>query len=229
LLGGKKGGCVIVRDPIIISSPPRSGTTMLVGLLHKHGLWVGTAGITPYAQTNSLFGSENIEIKNLMKGLAKSIGYKNWNIPLPQLDSVGERAYITYNRISEIVPEQTPWLVKTAWTLIFGELWMKMFPEAKWLFVVRPIEDVIDSVKRHPAMKKRNISVVRKFIEALQDKQHFLSEQSINYLFVDANKIVEGDLIACEKLFSFCELDFDPIIFKGWIKPSMWHKDMKIC
>jgi hypothetical protein len=198
---------------------------MLAGLLHKHGLWVGNADITPYKNTNSAFGSENTEIKTLMKSLAESIDYKNWSVPLPQLDSVGERAFVLRDRISEIVPDQTPWLVKTAWTLIFGDLWVQMFPNAKWLFITRPIDDIVDSVNRHPMMGKRRNRVVKKFIKALHDKQHELSLKPIDYLFVDINFIIEKDPVICKNLFAFCDVVMNTSVFDEWIKPDMWHGD----
>ena len=58
---------MIRQDPILIAAPPRSGTTMLAGLLYYHGMWVGRSRTTMYPGTNSEFGSENIDIKNIMK------------------------------------------------------------------------------------------------------------------------------------------------------------------
>ena len=56
---------MIRRDPILIAAPPRSGTTMLAGLFYKHGVWVGRTCTTMYPETNSDFGSENIDISKI--------------------------------------------------------------------------------------------------------------------------------------------------------------------
>ena len=58
---------MINQKPILIAGCPRSGTTMLAGLLHYHGVWVGRSRTTMYPGSNSNFGSENLDIKEIMK------------------------------------------------------------------------------------------------------------------------------------------------------------------
>ena len=71
-------------DPILIAGPPRSGITMMSGIFHYHGVWIGPARTTKYPKSNSSLGTENIDIKKYLKSLLD--GYKNWNTPLPDID-----------------------------------------------------------------------------------------------------------------------------------------------
>ena len=64
----------MLKQPVIIASPPRSGTTMLAGLLHHHGLWIGNARVTHFKQTNSDLGTENIEIQS--RGTTQEVNKK---------------------------------------------------------------------------------------------------------------------------------------------------------
>jgi len=204
-----------MHNPILIASPPRSGTTMIAGLLHHHGAWVGKAGVTKYKKTNSDFGSENIEIKRYLKMLL--IGYKNWSVPLPDI----KKAMKFKENILSLVNTDGPWLVKTSNILLTWQLWNEAFPQATWLFIDRSSEAVINSVLRHPRMGRRHIRKIEKFVMALQLRQRYVSQYVNNYMFVNVDEIIKtGD---AEKVVTFCGLTYDPSIAENWIKQEMWH------
>ena len=195
---------------------------MLAGLLYQHGLWIGNSRVTKYKETNSDFGSENTEIKELMKGYAKRIRYQNWYLPLPESPDAADHLL---ERVSEIVPDDTKWLVKTSWTLIFGEIWTEAFPEAKWLFVRRKVGDIVSSISRHPVMRRHSPNQTIPFIKALHYKQNKLTKviSPERFLFVDVDKIVLKDSEECNRLFRFCDLELNKSALNSWIKSDMWH------
>jgi len=208
-------------DPILIAGPPRSGTTMMAGLLYHHGVWVGNARTTNHPGTNpSDFGSENLDIKELMKSEAKRIGYKNWKVPLP--DDVELRPDLK-DRIDEIVPNDLQWLVKTSWTLIFYRFWRKAYPRARWLIVRRPIPMIMDSMQRHPAMRKRHPDERLAFIKALHNRQLETIrtlESEDDFFTVDVEKIAVRDKLECERLFEYLRIPINWEAINRWIKPS---------
>jgi hypothetical protein len=197
---------------------------MIAGLLHKHGVWVGNTRTTHFPGTNpDDFGSENLDIKAIMKEEAKRIGYKNWCVPLP------DNANIDLKRKKEIdvlLPEKQRWLVKTSWTLAFYRFWMCAYPKALWVFPKRKLKSIIDSMNRHPSMRRRPINMRTKFIEALHERQKLVASLLPNsqYLFVDAYKISRKYLDETEILFAFLRLPIDWKKVSEWIQPENFKK-----
>lgn len=194
---------------------------MMAGLLYQHGVWVGNARETMYPGTNPKgFGSENLDIKALMKSEAERIGYKNWHVPLP--DDVRLRSDLK-ERIDEIAPDDTPWLVKTSWTLVFYRFWHKAYPDARWLFVWRSKKMIMDSMERHPSMRRRPERQRLRFIIALHQRQLEtirMLEHEDHFLTVNINKISVRDKIECERLFNYLDIPVNWEKIHAWIDPK---------
>jgi hypothetical protein len=207
------------QKPILIAGPPRSGTTMLAGLIGKHSVWVGRSRTTMYLGTNPEFGSENIDIKYLMKQEAKKAGYKNWTILLPKWN-------IDVNKLKDeielnILPDKQKWLIKTSWTLIFWEFWSAAYPDAYWIFPVRPFAGILDSINRHPSMRRRPTAMKSGFVRSLHKRQKEIHSIVNNSLFVNVNKIVKKDKNEINKLFNFLDIELDWNIVESWIDPDL--------
>lgn len=217
----------MIKQPIIVAAPARSGTTMIAGLLVKHGVWIGNAKVTKHPQTNVSFGTENIELKNVMKSIAKEIGYRNRQTPLPRVDEVKEKAARLRKEAERIVPKDTTWLVKTSWTLILSEIWQEAFPDARWVFVEREPRMIMNSMKRHPQMSRhvRNRRQISRFIQLLHLRQARIATTLNNnqYLFVHAGLVVAKDIEVCERLLAFCGLKLNEKVLDNWIEPERWH------
>jgi len=213
---------MIRQDPILIAGSPRSGTMLLAGLIHYHGVWVGRARTTMYPGTNSNFGSENIDIKNVMKGLAAKAEYKNWTTPFPPSNFVDrEEALFIKKDIEEIVPEDTPWLVKTSWCLIFWKFWVMAYPNAKWIFPTRDTLKIMDSMNRHPGMRKHPDKEKSQYIAHLLRAASAAIDYKVNYTFVDMEGLADRDPGVIGDLFRFLEIKPDYDVIKDWIKPEM--------
>ena len=210
------------QKPILIAGPPRSGTTMLAGLIGKHSVWVGRSRTTMYSGTNPEFGSENIDIKYLMKQEAKKAGYKNWTIPLPKWN-------IDVNKLKDeielnILPDKQKWLIKTSWTLIFWEFWNAAYPDAYWIFPVRPFMGILDSINRHPSMRRHPTAMKNNFVRTLHRQQKEVHSIVNNGLFVNINRIAKKDKGEIRKLFNFLNIELDWYIVEQWIDPKLFKQ-----
>ena len=214
---------MIRQNPILIAAPPRSGTTMLAGLLHYHGVWVGRSRTTMYPGTNSDFGSENIDIKNIMKGLAAKADYTNWETPFPNPSVNGTMMTreVTKDKIEKFVPQDIPWLVKTSWCLIFWKFWRTAYPNAKWIFPTRDTLKIVDSMNRHPGMRKRKDGVKRQYIANLLRNASDVIDSKANYTFVDMEGLADREPAVIGDLFRFLEIKPDYKVIQDWIKPEM--------
>lgn len=213
---------MVNQRPILIAAPPRSGTTMLAGLLHKHGVWVGNARKTWFKGSNSDFGSENQDIKAIMKREAGKINYKNWTVPLPNYLNQGEKEVIRIKEeIESFVPGNSLWLVKTSWTLVFCAFWSQAYPNTKWVFPIRSPLSILNSMNRHPRMCKRPYSMKKNFIRALKNRQREVSQGVRNFLFIDVCKIANKDTNELDKLFTYLKIPISWQTVDDWIKPKM--------
>lgn len=191
-------------EPIFVAGPARCGTTMLTGLLHYHGAWVGEAKVTQNPETNSLFGSENVHIKATLK---------NWSNPNPQR---------LRDAVLALVKTDGPWVVKTPQLLVKNRLLIEAFPEALWLLPRRPIEDIVASALRHPGM--RGTPERRRQIA----NNHLLMQGEVRrsanwWMDVDVDALARGDMAVAREAVEFAGLDFKEEVAAAWIKPEMWH------
>jgi len=211
---------MIRQDPILIAAPPRSGTTLLAGLLHYHGVWVGRSRLTMYPGTNSEFGSENIDIKNIFKTAAAKIPYKNWETPFPALSS----CRFLKKEIEAFVPEDTPWLVKTSWCLIYWRFWVTAYPNAKWVFPTRDTLKIVDSMNRHPGMRKHPDGQKHQYIANLLRAASSVIDNGVDYTFVNMEGLADREPDVIESLFEFLEIKPDYNVINDWIKPEMFKR-----
>jgi len=212
----------IDQRPIFIAGPPRCGTTMLAGLLNIHGVWVGQARTTWYPGTNPEFGSENQDIKAIMKREAAKIGYRNWTVPIPEDMSMDEDYYeMIKNELKrDILPNDERWLVKTSWTLMFYKFWMWAWPDALWVLTQRDVKYVLNSMNRHPRMARRPENMKRNFIEALQERQRQVLGRANSTLSVDVFKVSQGSTEEIQQLFDFVKIKVDLRKVRQWIQPG---------
>ena len=212
---------MVDQFPILIAGPPRAGTTMLAGLIAPHDIWVGRARTTWFPGTNPPFPAENQDIKDLMKQEAKRCGYRNWDTPLPEQS---EDWRYGKEQIEMFVPDNQRWLVKTTWTVIWWKFWNKAYPEARWILPYRELNSVMDSISRHPGMCRRPKNTVRRFIQAIHERQRELSHL-VNYSHeVDVYKVSQRNGKEIESLFEFMGIPCDWLKINEWIKPGRLKK-----
>jgi len=151
------------NSPIIVTGCARSGTSLVAGVLHYCGAWIGKCtGPTkhnPRGQFENEFIRDELTKPFLRSMKADPMGQD----PLPLLDwqsvhmvqGVGWR-----NRVLEAMESQgykgdQPWMFKGAKACLIWPIWQEAFPKAKWVVVRRPDEKIIDSCMRTSFMRKR--------------------------------------------------------------------------
>lgn len=214
----------IDQKPIFIAGPPRSGTIMLAGLLVRHGVWVGRARTTDYPGTNPPMAVENLDIKELMKREATKVGYRNWRVPFPE-DALMERADYFKKEIEKFIPVDTRWMVKTSWLLTFDEFWRAAYPHAYWILPVRSEKMIMDSMNRHPSMRRHPDNMKRKFIRALHARQEKVFNSGCNCIRGNVNKISRRNRGDIQALFDFLNMKVDWRIVDEWIDPKLLKRN----
>lgn len=202
---------MVDQKPILIAGPPRSGTTLIAGLLAKHGVWIGRGRTTMYLGTNPEFVSENQDIKAVYKEAARQEGYENWQVPVRYMNGT----YLKKQDIEQFVPDGKRWLVKTSWNLIFSMSMRQMYPEALWVLPWRDKNKIVDSMNKHSGMAKRQDFVKGKFVDNLQSIQKEIGCEGVQYsTFIETKDLSQISYTEITKLFGFVGIKPDWVMIK---------------
>jgi hypothetical protein len=219
---GERNMEIVDKQPVFIAGSPRSGTTMLAGLLVKHGFWVGESRVTKDPSSNSLIATENLPIKRSMLRQLDTLGYKNRQIPFPTPQEMGLLDYDSiWAEVQRVLPDNQKWLLKTAGLLLFYEFWNEKFPDARWIFPRRNVQDIVDSIKRHKYMK---LSLdTKEFVESALERQLVVEKHVANSMYVPVKLVANLDMVLIKKYFDFCGVEMDVDIVYDFIDPKMMH------
>lgn len=150
----------MVDAPILVTGFPRSGTSMLTGVLGLSGAWLGETAPPDLYNRKGTF--ENREVREtVLKPYLQIIGADP--LGLDVLPPVAHPPMVSPSlireRVAEIVERQGygggPWAYKDAKLALCWRLWAEAFPDARWIVVERPRAEVIDSALRADPMAKR--------------------------------------------------------------------------
>lgn len=147
--------------PIIVTGCARSGTSMVAGVLHLCGAWIGQCtGSTRWNQKGQF---ENEFIRDVMtKPYLKAIGADPMGQnPLPKTIYKSMLPQSWAPRVKSAIRSQgykgdLVWMFKGAKACLIWEVWNNAFPEAQWVIVRREDEKIIDSCMKTSFMRKRS-------------------------------------------------------------------------
>lgn len=148
-----------LNSPIIVTGCARSGTSLVAGILHHCGAWIGKC--TGPTRHNKKGQFENEEIRDqLTKPFLKSIGADPMGQdPLPDLGCrmLQHRwsSDVSYAILNQGYGRDRPWMFKGAKACLIWPVWHMAFPKARWVLVRRADERIVDSCMRTSFMRKR--------------------------------------------------------------------------
>lgn len=178
---------------------------MLAGLLLKHGVWVGEAKVTQAPETNPQVGTENVHIKQYLKGIRGGTCPGDF-----------------HEKILSMVDADGPWLIKTPLLLETWRCFAWGFPDALWLFPVRPMADLVRSAMRHPGMA-HNPDDRRKKAQRHFDLQTEAAPH-VRHKFVSVDRIANLDAAHAREVLDFCGMTLDRATWADWIDPTLWKR-----
>jgi len=189
---------------------PRSGSSMVTSIFHKHGLWIGQCeAINRFGY----FSFENTDIRNKLRNLVEP----DLQSPTRIKRFVDRFTQDTVRRVlRRIVPPNTQWVYKTmidSWRMFDG-----LYPGIKFVFVKRNIDAVLASARDkddHPDIHAAAI------VRAKYEFMDGLSE-SRGIPFVNTDELIEGNYTSLEEAFAYCGITFDSGIADFIIKPEKW-------
>lgn len=150
-----------MANPILVTGLPRSGTSLVAGILALCGAWTGDT--TPPSPWNRKGGFENEALKDrFVKPYLALDGVDPLGLdPLPRLAMpplVAPEIWrqLVSGMVDELgLPPGQPWLFKDAKLALVWRQWAAAFPEARWLVVRRRRDGVVASALRAEPMARR--------------------------------------------------------------------------
>lgn len=137
------------QQPILITTGMhRSGTSLVSSLLQSGGLDIGE-NLVEGNEGNPKGHFENIEFVNFHESVLSSLGVNKIGWTLQTNLQPSEYYYDQAKKLIESnLSNDKPWGWKEPRTTLFLDFWLELLPCAKFLFVYRPVWEVLDSLYR---------------------------------------------------------------------------------
>ncbi|MDX2469595.1 MAG: sulfotransferase, partial [SAR324 cluster bacterium] len=146
---------------VIIVGLPRSGTSFLTGLVSKMGFDPGPDdSLRPANEYNPDGYFENLELMDIDHKLLKKFGGDVTNpqvLPKNWLDQCEEEK----KKIKEIVARNGVEIYKGNMLIVLADLYCELFPDAKWIFISREDDKVMQSMMKGDGVNVRTKEVVQ--------------------------------------------------------------------
>lgn len=205
-----------MRDPIIITGIPRSGTSMIAGIIDICGAFMGN--------TNKMM--ENQELKDrLLIPFMRSIGAEETGqINHPDLSSlqipVGFRKHVLDIYKAQGWTEEQPLAIKSNLVALTWPIWQYAFPNAKFIIVRRRTGDIVNSCIKTGYMNKHDTK--EGWVEMCRSYQNRFSqmiEEGMNCKVIWPHRMVFGDYSQIWDMLEWLGLEWNTEIL-NWVDPK---------
>lgn len=221
-----------LRDrPILVTGLPRSGTSLVAGILATCGAWTGRT--VPRGRSNPKGYFENVALREgVDKRLLREIGRDPLGVlDLPPAEELPlERAPALAAEVRACVAAEgyggeRPWLFKDPKLLLLWPLWHAAFPAARWVVVRREREDVVRSCLRTHFLVQhsRDPEFWRRFADAYLERLRALDASAAWTREAWPQALVRGERGALRELAGELDLGWDEGAVRRFVAPRHWH------
>ena len=136
-----------MRPPVIVTTVGHSGSSALMEILHRCGMFVGEVRKTEEKNYWENIHIQNYNVRWIMKAgvdRARELQLPETYVPQVTEEEAGdlrERIYVEMRR--QGLGEDQVWGWKDPRTVMTFDNWRKIFPDAKWVFLDRRFQDVL--------------------------------------------------------------------------------------
>lgn len=217
-----------LESPILVVGAPRSGTSLLTGVLEHCGAWLGET--IPGDEPNPKGYFENELLRDLNKQVLADLGWDPLGVdPLPQTNPPALSTFreaVIHRLRHQGYSEQVPWVFKCVKTPLLWPLWHAAFPRARWIIVHRDPSEVVQSCLRSPFFKMRRYDQAG-WQQWLARFQSFLTDLRATVNFcreISAAEAVHGDTTTLHTLVTDLGLDWNDTRIRTFIDPTLWRR-----
>jgi len=215
--------------PVFVTGLPRSGTSMVTGLLGLCGLWLGQT--VPGGEENIRGFFENVILRErvqkeiLRQGRFDPLGVRrlppsDWYPAVKKLREVVAAALA----VQQYDGRQT-WGFKDAKLTLTWRPWNEHFPQARWIIVRRPQDEIIASCLRTSFMKQHSSDPAfwAQFVADYLERLMALQQEVGWSRTIDAGDLAGARFDALEGLVGELGLTWRPEVARSFIAPAHWN------
>lgn len=223
--------------PIFILGLPRSGTSMVAGLIKEFGVWSGNTVQGGPANPKGFFENRPIR-ENLIKPVLKHMGCDP--VGVQKLPDPRKRVKLAFptkdgtcglaDKLKMMIEKQgydgsQRWMYKDAKLTLLWRSFLAEFPDADWVIVRRNQEGFVKSCLNTSFM--RHHSLDPKFWENFADEYNLrldmLRDTASNVHEVEVEKIFNGDLTQLNSVSDSLGIQFSQAKVDGFVDRKHWH------
>lgn len=218
-----------IDNPILITGCPRSGASLVAGLVSITGIWRGNcldkSPLTGLYENNILKNRINKNLLTMMG--ADSRG----QFPLLNTDGIHVEEWVKYvKRGIEVGLDAEeynggPWFFKDSKLILLWPIWHDIFPQAKWIIINRNKEDIIASCMKSPSMDAfGRPSLWEAMVEEYRRRILKLKDQ-VNHIDIWPDRIILENEDELSKIETFIGLSINRERASKFVDKDVWRKD----
>jgi hypothetical protein len=212
---------MINEAPLIITGMHRSGTSLIASFVHHSGIDLGNDLLGP-RKSNPYGHFEDKEILDFHRDiLVREFGHSMW-VPGPPEVTEEDRQRTT--QLIAARRHKPRWGWKEPRTSLFLDVWNRLLPDARFLFVVRHPLQVLDSLSRRTKSKFYQFRKHNKFLRAWMTYNHecasFYHRHHDRSVLVDIELVISDPATFVETLSQLLSFDFSTKTFRRLYEPG---------
>jgi len=227
-------GMLWANKPVLILGLPRSGTSMITGLLQLSGLWLGDTVPGGTQENMKGFFESKIIREQITKMILARLGCDPLGVQkLPDLNALpdgrGMRNLVLKAISIDKYDGNSRWGYKDAKTSLIWPMWRDAFPAATYIIVERDPEEVVRSCLNTSFMKQHSTDpdYWRQFINEYQKRLTILENSQEMVMKINSNDIVRGDLTTFKDLVTTLALNYCEADYAEFVDNNLWHNRNK--
>lgn len=211
-----------LRDPILVTGCPRSGNSMVAGIVYLCGAFGGNmAGSSKHTKKGSF---QNVEIRNRMvrQYLSKISMDSRGQNPIPEdKDLVFPE---NFRMDTEMIVQYQGcgnelWFYKDICMTLMWPIWQKAFPSARWIIVRRNHDDIVNSCLKTGYMDAFNDKESwSRWVHEYEKRFEEMKRNRLNIFEVWPSKFLSGDLSEIVQAIKFVGLKWKDKRIKDFLE-----------
>lgn len=219
-------------DPILITGCARSGTSMTAGIIAKCGAFGGDLLGGDHNNPRGYF--ENFEIReNITKNLIAELGGDRLgqaNPPSPaNLKFTLEHGKRLREKMNGVMRahgyKDGPWFYKGAKMCLMWPIYHLAYPNAIWILVRRPDEDIVESCINTSFMRgRKTVEDWYQWIDLHKARWFDMMDAGLKIHEVWSSDIIAGDYDDIRIAANSAGLSFDEEAVNKFVEPKLWKR-----
>jgi hypothetical protein len=218
----------LFERPVFIVGLPRSGTSLVTGMLQRCGLWLGRT--MPGDAFNPKGYFENAALREgIVKPILRRFGVDPLGVhALPPPDAAlavpALKAMVRDALRQQDYEGTSRWGYKGNKLALIWQLWDTHFPRADWIIVQRSTADVIASCMNTPFMAQHSSDPMfwRDFVAKRAARLDELCASHVIKHEIDAGSLIAGDLNNMQRLVESLGLNWTAAA-RDFVNPRLWQ------